>query len=99
MQFSVQKIETKDSIYSIIALVGVLGGILTGAFNQLKVSVQRPHIFAPEQFEQCFKEMIEATLKPDILKRVLEFILPNTDRQKQIIIVIDNVDRCNNAQA
>lgn len=43
--------------------------------------------------------MIEATLKPDILKRVLEFILPNTDRQKQIIIVIDNVDRCNNEQA
>lgn len=99
MQFSVQEIDTKVSIYSIIALVGVLGGILTGAFNQLKVSVQRPHIFAPEQFEQCFKEMIEATLKPDILKRVLEFILPNTDRQKQIIIVIDNVDRCNNEQA
>lgn len=99
VQFSVQEIDTKVSIYSIIALVGVLGGILTGAFNQLKVSVQRPHIFAPEQFEQCFKEMIEATLKPDILKRVLEFILPNTDRQKQIIIVIDNVDRCNNEQA
>lgn len=53
VQFSVQEIDTKVSIYSIIALVGVLGGILTGAFNQLKVSVQRPHIFAPEQFYSC----------------------------------------------
>ncbi|MCM1150409.1 MAG: KAP family NTPase [Alistipes sp.] len=101
VQCFAESVDTKVSIYSIIALVGILTGILTGAFNQLKVSVLKPHIFAPEQFEECFKEMIEEMLRPKGLRRVLHFIHPNANRQRknQIIIVIDNIDRCNNEQA
>lgn len=98
-QSFVQKIDTKVSIYSIIALIGTLITILSGAFNQLRVSVQKPHIFAPEQFEQCFKEMIQEALNPKGLKRVLKFIYPNCQKQNRIVIVIDNIDRCNSEQA
>lgn len=99
VQICVKEIDTKVSIYSIVALLGMLGGILTGLFDQLKVSVQKPHIFAPEQFEQCFKEMIQETLNPKGLKRALKFICPNHQKQNRIVIVIDNIDRCNNEQA
>jgi len=99
VQIFVEEIDAKVSIYSIITLIGTLIAILSGAFNQLRVSVQKPHIFAPEQFEQCFKEMIQEALNPKGLKRVLKFIYPNSQKQNRIVIVIDNIDRCNNEQA
>ena len=95
------EIETKISIYSIFALLSVLIGILTGCFNQLKVAISKPFMFAPEQFEQCFQEMMEEALKPNIIQRAFQFITRNPDcfSHKQIVIVIDNIDRCNSEQS
>lgn len=95
------EIEYKISIYSLLALLSVLIGILTGCFNQLKVAISKPFMFAPEQFEQCFQEMMEEALKPNIIKRAFQFITRNPDciSHKQIVIVIDNIDRCNSEQS
>lgn len=95
------EIEYKISIYSLLALLSVLIGILTGCFNQLKVAISKPFMFAPEQFEQCFQEMMEEALKPNIIQRAFQFITrnPNCISHKQIVIVIDNIDRCNNEQS
>ena len=95
------EIETKISIYSIFALLSVLIGILTGCFNQLKVAISKPFMFAPEQFEQCFQEMMEEALKPNIIQRAFQFITRNPDciSHKKIVIVIDNIDRCNSEQS
>ncbi len=95
------EIEYKISIYSIFALLSVLIGILTGCFNQLKVAISKPFMFAPEQFEQCFQEMMEEALKPNIIQRAFQFITrnPNCILHKQIVIVIDNIDRCNSEQS
>lgn len=95
------EIETKISIYSLFALFSVLLGILTGCFNQLKVAISKPFLFAPEQFEQCFQEMMEEALKPNIIQRAFQFITKNPDyiSHKQIVIVIDNIDRCNSEQS
>ena len=95
------EIETKISIYSIFALLSVLIGILTGCFNQLKVAISKPFMFAPEQFEQCFQEMMEEALKPNIIQRAFQFITrtPDCISHKQIVIVIDNIDRCNSEQS
>lgn len=95
------EIETKISIYSLVALFSVLMGILTGCFNQLKVAISKPFMFAPEQFEQCFQEMMEEALKPNIIQRAFQFITRNPDciSHKQIVIVIDNIDRCNSEQS
>lgn len=93
--------EYKISIYSIFALLSVLIGILTGCFNQLKVAISKPFMFAPEQFEQCFQEMMEEALKPNIIQRAFQFITRNPDciSHKKIVIVIDNIDRCNSEQS
>ena len=95
------EIETKISIYSLFALFSVLLGILTGCFNQLKVAISKPFMFAPEQFEQCFQEMMEEALKPNIIQRAFQFITrtPDCISHKQIVIVIDNIDRCNSEQS
>lgn len=95
------EIEYKISIYSIFALLSVLIGILTGCFNQLKVAISKPFMFAPEQFEQCFQEMMEEALKPNIIQRAFQFIARNPDciSHKKIVIVIDNIDRCNSEQS
>lgn len=95
------EIEYKISIYSLLALLSVLIGILTGCFNQLKVAISKPFMFAPEQFEQCFQEMMEEALKPNIIQRAFQFITRNPDciSHKKIVIVIDNIDRCNSEQS
>ncbi|MBR5550439.1 MAG: hypothetical protein IKV83_00765 [Muribaculaceae bacterium] len=95
------KIEYKISIYSLVALFSVLMGIITGCFNQLKVAISKPFMFAPEQFEQCFQEMMEEALKPNIIQRAFQFITrtPDCILHKQIVIVIDNIDRCNSEQS
>ena len=95
------KIEYKISIYSLVALFSVLMGIITGCFNQLKVAISKPFMFAPEQFEQCFQEMMEEALKPNIIQRAFQFITrtPDCISHKQIVIVIDNIDRCNSEQS
>lgn len=95
------EIEAKISIYSLFALFSVLLGILTGCFNQLKVAISKPFMFAPEQFEQCFQEMMEEALKPNIIQRAFQFINRNPDciSHKKIVIVIDNIDRCNSEQS
>ena len=95
------EIEAKISIYSLFALFSVLLGILTGCFNQLKVAISKPFMFAPEQFEQCFQEMMEEALKPNIIQRAFQFIARNPDciSHKKIVIVIDNIDRCNSEQS
>ena len=93
--------EVKISAYSIISIIGILIGILTGCFNQLKVAVSKPFLFAPEQFEQCFQEMMEEALKPNILQQVFQFITRGSSSiaLKRVVIVIDNIDRCNSEQA
>lgn len=95
------KIEYKISIYSLVALFSVLMGVLTGCFNQLKVAISKPFMFAPEQFEQCFQEMMEEALKPNIIQRAFQFITrtPDCISHKQIVRVIDNIDRCNKEQS
>lgn len=95
------EVEYKISIYSLLALFSIIVGILTGCFNQLKVAISKPFMFAPEQFEQCFQEMMEEALRPNIIDRAFHFITRNPAyiSHKQIVIVIDNIDRCNSEQS
>lgn len=93
------KIEYKLPVYSVFTLLGLLITIISGAFHQLKISVTKPHLFAPEQFEECFKEIITNSLsKRSNTNKILKWIqgdksIRNLDK---LIIVIDNIDRCGN---
>jgi len=91
--------ETKIPLYSLFSIVGLFITVLSGAFHQLKVSITKPLFFAPEQFEACFKEMISGSLKKykwyenAIFTIIGENTVKNLDK---LVIVIDNIDRCNN---
>jgi hypothetical protein len=66
-------------------------------FDELKVLVQSPLLFAPEQFEACFDEMVEKSMKRySWLQTSLAFFMGETHEKNidQLIIVIDNIDRC-----
>ena len=91
--------ETKIPLYSIFSIISLFITILSGAFHQLKVSITKPLFFAPEQFEACFKEMISASLKTYKWCEKIVFTIVGDKTIKnleKIVIVIDNIDRCNN---
>lgn len=90
------QIDYKLSIFAIFTLLGLLITILSGAFHQLKISVTKPHLFAPEQFEECFKEIASNSLskKNTVLKWVT--VDQSIQNLEKLVIVIDNIDRCSN---
>jgi hypothetical protein len=93
------EIDNKMTIYSTLSIFGLLITIFSGAFHQLKISVTKPLFFAPEQFEDCFKQMISLSLKKYTWIQEKIFVLAGDKSIKnldKIVIIIDNIDRCNN---
>lgn len=63
--------------------------------DDLKLTVQKSKLFAPEQFEECYKEIIEESRRePSVFQKALKWINPIHEKADKIIIVIDNIDRC-----
>ena len=57
-----------------INLLGLFITIKNGIFQQLKIQISKPLIFAPEQFEECFKEMVGKSFeKESCLEKVANF--------------------------
>lgn len=82
---------------AIVSFASLVLAIWRGMFKEVKVNIQRPHLFAPEQFEDCFNEMCErAYTKSPIEQSYLKYIKGDKGDSgiDRIIIVIDNVDRC-----
>lgn len=100
--FSIVKFTDFSADHKIIATALVSFGSLVfsiwrGMFKEVKVNIQRPHLFAPEQFEDCFNEMCErAHTKGNIEQSYLKYIKGDKGESgiDRLIIVIDNVDRC-----
>lgn len=89
-----------------VPTIGTMGtfllALLNGCFYDLKVSISKPTIFAPEQFEACFKEMMSKCLKSvkwyqkvwNAVKDFVEVGEKSIVGLEKLIIVIDNIDRC-----
>ncbi len=90
---------TKMPLYSIFAIAGLFITIISGTFHQLKVSITKPLFFAPEQFEDCFKQMVSFSLKKYSWVSEKIYVVCGvkaTRNLDKLVIVIDNIDRCNN---
>jgi hypothetical protein len=83
------ELEYKFPAYSFFTLFGLFITIISGAFHKLIISVTKPHLFAHEQFEECFKEMISKLWNEKNENLKLE----------KLVIVIDNMDRCSSEVA
>jgi KAP family P-loop domain. len=89
-----------------IPTIGTLGtfflALINGCFYDLKISFSKPALFAPEQFEDCFKEMMSKCLKRknwfqkkwSAIKDYVEVGEVSVVGLEKLVIVIDNIDRC-----
>jgi hypothetical protein len=80
-----------------VSFLGLLTTIFFKAFDEFKINIQKPHLFAPEQFEDCFIEMLSKSLKDYSFVEKAFLWIKGENHEKDIdklIIVIDNIDRC-----
>lgn len=85
---------------TITALITIVLNLKKNSTDDLKITVQKSRLFAPEQFEECFNEIIEGSRKkPSALKKVWNWINGVEKKSEKLVIVIDNIDRCHNDMA
>ena len=95
-------IEWKIAFPTIGTLGTFLLALLNGCFYDLTISYSKPSLFAPEQFEECFKQMMSKCLKDiswikekwENIKDYVEVGEVSVKGLEKLIIVIDNIDRC-----
>ena len=94
--------EWKVGITTLGSLLSLIVSLLNGCFYDLKLTINKPALFAPEQFEVCFKQMMSKCLKRmnwiektwSSLKDFVEVGEFSVIGLEKLIIVIDNIDRC-----
>lgn len=87
-------------ISTIISLITIWLKLKKNSTDDLKVTIQKSRLFAPEQFEECFNEIIECSRKePSAIKKAWEWIKGVEKKSDKLVIVIDNIDRCHNDMA
>lgn len=95
-------IEWKVAIPTIGTLGTFFVALINGCFYNLKLSYSKPALFAPEQFEDCFKEMMSKCLKRknwfqkriDAIKDYVETGEKSISNLEKLVVVVDNIDRC-----
>lgn len=89
--------DLKLTVTLIVSFLAILINILGRAFSDYKIAVQEPMIFAPEQFEECFNEMIDLALKKDSkIDSLIKWVKGDNyiSGLDKVVIVVDNIDRC-----
>lgn len=87
----------KTAIPSGVAFVALGFSLYTWIFDNLKISINKPLIFAPEQFEDCYHDMLNKAMKRhNWLQQKLHWVTNGRYNKElsKLIIVIDNIDRC-----
>jgi hypothetical protein len=88
--------DLKISTTIISIILTVITTLLRETFVQYKVTISKQKIFAPEQFEKIFSEVIDKVInKPkDNWEWVKNIFWKPKKKVKKLVIVIDNIDRC-----
>ncbi len=102
LQFSSLNWDIKIPITTIGTLGSFLILLFSGCFYELKLTINKPILFAPEQFEDCFKQMMNICFKKrnrieKVLTNAKEYVTTGKCSVKdldKLVIVIDNIDRC-----
>lgn len=97
-------LETKWelTLQSIVAFGSMIIAFYKNIFTDYKVTIQKPIMFAPEQFEDAFKDMMSKSLKKyNIFSLATEYVKGNHYEKNidKLIIVVDNIDRCDKKTA
>ena len=95
-------LEWKVGVTTLGTLLSLVLALWNGCFYDLKLTVNKPALFAPEQFEACFKEMMSKCLKEkswfqktwSTIKDYVEVGEVSMVGLDKLVVVIDNIDRC-----
>jgi len=90
------------TLQSILTVITVLIAFFKNAFTDYKVTLSKPAMFAPEQFEDAFKDMMSKSLKKyNIFSLATEYVKGNYYEKNidKLVIVVDNIDRCDKKTA
>ena len=87
------------SILSLI--VTIIAFVLSQTFVKYKIAVTTPKIFSPEQFKEVFDQAIDDTTGENHsgLRRWWKKVISKGNECKQVVVVIDNIDRCDKKAA
>lgn len=96
------KTEVKFGITSVLTFASLIFAMLNGCFYDLKLTINKPALFAPEQFEACFLQMMKHCLADrswlgGVALHAKEFVCQGECSEtnlEKIVIVVDNMDRC-----
>ena len=84
----------------ITSIIGVILAIITTllreTFVKYKVTISKQKVFAPEQFETIFDEIIKkiTNKQNDNWEWITNIFWKPKKKTKKLVIVIDNIDRC-----
>lgn len=94
-------LEWKITIPLLIVMIGMSVSIARNFFDSYKVTVQNPKIFAPEQFENIFDEMIDTAMSTTVITKPKKWIKCKFIENKidKLVIIVDNIDRCDKETA
>ena len=95
-------LEWNVGVTTLGTLLSLVLTLWNGCFYDLKLTINKPALFAPEQFEACFKEMMSKCLKEinwfqKTCSTIKDYVkvgkVPVVGLDK-LVVVIDNIDRC-----
>jgi len=94
--------DLKLTLQAIITFFALFVAFFKNAFSDYKITIQEPLIFAPEQFENIFDDMMSKSLKKySLFSLAKEWVTGNHYEKDidKIVIIIDNIDRCDKETA
>lgn len=100
--FKTDNQSTIITLQSILTIMTALIAFFKNAFVDYKLTISKPAMFAPEQFEDAFKEIVTWSFHQKNLLPPYKWIKEKSIFEKPIeklIIIIDNIDRCDRKTA
>ncbi len=91
------ELETAVLVALLGAAITVLAQVTRNAFITYTVTVNRPRTFAPEQFAEAFNAAIGAIIGQPV--KAKWFKRWGGTKLKRLVIVVDNIDRCDGQTA
>ena len=94
--------STTITIQAIFTIVVALVAFFKNAFTDYKITLSKPAMFAPEQFEEAFDEITQWLFDKKQLAHPRKWISEKSIKESvcdKLVIVVDNIDRCDKKTA
>ncbi len=90
------------TIQAILTVITALIAFFKNAFTDYKITLSKPAMFAPEQFEEAFDEITQWLFEQKQFAHPKKWISEKSIRENiytKLVIVVDNIDRCDKKTA